>query len=551
MLRSSKAKLPMMSEAEVQDTKALVQSLSIVSAKNYVPGKEHEILQAIRVLLLSSMELLNHNIATAATEAKVQASEWFSWSSTLGKTSRKVSGEEKRCDEETDIRSDRSGDFTTGEMDTIMDSMTFVLEVMEQYHQKAREAVSGFISDLELDLPEARLPAEFETMDENADSNWTVKDAGLDKSSPADFLLGSFLPKSGGDNYPQGTKPIDNLMPSCGPTTDMLLGSLNSLLNGISEDKYEIKLSSRLSHLNDIQTVSTACSSQAKELDTIIKKQKQLSKKEDTEVIKECSTTATKEAADMDASVYLQAARDKLSEYASLAENALKDEVKCVVSDYTCAGRCTSMGAENDDQEGRYFEALQEHFSGEAYNIDSNDFLAVQESGHDEMQQMLLNMLHSSLFLRNVGDKCRDEIREHVGKELSEYICRILTRSILLPSVDDQDEKRISEWGAILFAKHARALHSYIYEFCHCSPGETKNILSNIAKTGFSPLPMDDKWEKLFMAVDILSLENLSLFQRDMMGECLSKREVKQILSLRTDLTEEAIDTALRINVPY
>lgn len=533
-------------ETTMKDVKDARTSLSIVSAKDYAPGKEYEILEAIGKLFRTSIQLLNHNVAITAKQGQNKANRWF-WNS---------SGEEKKCEDELgDIMTGKSGDFTTGEMDTIMDSMTFVLEVMEIYHTKAHKAASELLSDLELGLPEnmpsipvsigQTIPAGLKAVDQKADT-WTVKDAGLDKATaPAEFLFGSFMPNQIGENeYPEGSQPImDNMMTSCGPTTDMFLGSINALLNGLSnDDTLEKKLGSKLSYLNDIESVSSACNTQTKELDSI------LNSRSDSKLLDAASSrsqTGSKSKGKIEVNTteasftYLKAAREKLSEYASLAENVMKDEIRCIVSEYTYSHKDTN--ADDADHDGLYFEALRTHFRSDAYNIDVQSYRAQQASDEDVMEHMLLNALHSSFFLRKIGDKCHDEVRKHIGNELSESISELVMTSLMAGP-----NNRVTQCGALLLAKHVRALHAYIYEFCRCAPRETKNLLWNIAISSLGVPPMNAKWKKLFVALNILKLEALSEYNAVMLDGCFSATEAKQILKLRLDLADGEINATIR-----
>jgi hypothetical protein len=507
-----------------------VPNLSIVSAKDYVPGKEYEIIEAVQALLFASMHLLKENLPTEEiADAFNQATGWF-WNS--------EKDEEKKCDQ--DIYTRRSGDWTPGELDGIMDSMNYVLEVMGNYQSQVKKAAAQY------------LPENLERQDDDvslgvgADKEglWSVKDVALDETSPADLLLGSFMPNQSADVYPKGSQPIKTAMPSCGPTTDMFIGSIASLLGGISEKSGDSHLNSKLRYLINIESVKEACTSQIHELDSILKMDSRMDHSTNNSVLTEEKWARAHQQEGMsDASSYLRAARGKLSEYASLADSILKDEVKCLVSEYTCAPKCGDhrCGDQTDNRDGLYFEALRKHFRSDAYKIDFKTYLNTEAD--DAMEKMLLNTLHSSLFLRNVGDKCGARIRVHIGTELSICICNLVMDSIMFGR-----EKRVTEWGALLFHRHVRALHAYVYEFCRCK-GDTKDLLSKIGSSSLNAPPMDDDWKKLFSVLNILKLERLSEFRGDMLDPSFSAVDARRILSLRTDFSDEAIDAALLVKI--
>ena len=553
--------VPGMDHELAENTKLLANQLTIVSAKDYVPGKEHELLEGIQNLLFSSMEILSQNISTAAD----QASGWF-WNATQaasGDTKTKstateapggYSSEEKKCDDE--IKSTKSGDWTPNELDGIVDSMGYVLEVMETYQEKAHKAAKEFLEEQRKKEETEKITCKVDkaTANKEGSNNWNLQEMAKEMST-ADFLFGSLMPNHSTDEYPEGSEPIYPVS-SSSPATDVFLGSLSSLF-GVSSPERKVDngnlltMDSKLQYLHDIQTVNEACTNQIQELDTILGTHRMESAwavdrvdsmtTNNSVVTCDVEDQAAQTQLGEEAASYIQAARDKLAEYSCLAESLLKDQIKCILSEYTCADQKCGETTSDTAKDGPYFEALRKHFNSDVYNMDFKTYLMAESD--DDMQMKLLNTLHSSMFLRNVGDKCQNQVRVHVGMELSVTLCNIVMGSILADKKGA--DHRITEWGALLFSRHVRALHAYVYEFCRCSTGYTEDILIKVESSSLDAPPMDANWERLFSAVNILKLERLADYEPGLLHPLYTINDARRILRLRTDFDDDAINRVL------
>lgn len=529
--------------AAVNKRGPLAPKLTVVSAKDYVPGRENELLEGVRSLLVASTSIVNQRFSNAAGKT----SEWF-WDASS-------TGEEKKRNQIGNIGINTSSDWTPNEMDGIMDSLTYVLEEMQSYQASAHKVALEFMDEQReagiLDDKVAQV---------NKDGGcWDLREVAKDIS--ADFLLGSLI---SGDEYPDGSRPILSKNTYLGPTTDMFLGSLSSFLGGMERQGSQLgngnlPMDSKLRYLEDVQAVSSVCKTQIRELESILSNQGLQVQEFDNELSNEGIARALKlrrnntmttqnsimtydvedkvhPPLDAAALSYIRAARDKLSEYSNLAQSILKDEVRCMVSEYTCTPeKCGNTTVRSEKQDGLHFEPIRKHFYSDAYSMDFKSYLAAEVD--NEMQMMLLNTLHSSLFLRNVGDKCQQQIRLHVGKELSVSICNVIMGSIM----NSKEEHRITEWGACLFKRHVQALHAYVYEFCRTTEG-TEDLLSKVDVSSLDAPPMDPNWERLFSALDLLKLEKLEDYTDDMLHPLCTSNDARTILRLRTEFEDDEIN---------
>jgi len=606
--------------------------LRIVTAKDYVPGREDELLEGVQKLLISSMKILNKNIAenlNKAADKAQKASGWF-WDTTsfFGKTD--DSEEEKKCDDSyNDLNSKKSGDLTPNEMDGIVESMGFVLEVMDKYQKKVHQAA------VDLTTPKPKTPEDIlkEKVDaataktatkrnnskatgssggdtstddkkNNNNSSWTenLQDMAKDMT-PTDFIPfgGTFLsPNESTDEYPEGSEPVFN-MSSNSPSVDVFLGSISSFLGlrdpdssttgpGILDGNL-LTMESKLQYLQDVQTVSEACATQIKELDMVLWNNRRIENRQiekapiaakervpgiqstdsgeaqptiqeadsmmtNTSIQTEDFSVKTQDVEDQDAILphqldedafmYIKAARDKLQEYSDMADSLLKDKVKCVVSEYTAYG---AGGTEDGDDQSEddevdedrvYLVHLRKHFNSKVYDMDFNTYLLAESE--KEMQTKILDTLHNSFFLRNVNETCHIQIRISVGLELSVSICNLVMTCLL----SGQHEHRITEWGSMLFSKHVRALHAYVYEFCRCHTS-TDEMLAKVESSALDAPPMDSNWERLFSAMAILKLERVEDYQADLLHPLFTAVDAKRILRLRSDFADDAIDQVFEV----
>ncbi|CAB9518713.1 expressed unknown protein [Seminavis robusta] len=516
---------------------------AIISAKDFKPGNEGEVLESVHALLYSSVGILTHNINTAADRTS-------SWLSCQNPRMSDIM-EEKMCDDVSLLG--RNG----GDLDGVVESMQKALEIMQRYQAKAHKAAKDFLEEQHAkSMSKQPIPSNLGERVAQADKEggmWSLRD--VKDMSTAEFFLGTLMPNQSTDEYPDGS---DRLFPNSplGPTTDAFLGSLSSFLRGTPSSNGKNKkrlMDSKLEYLRNVESVSQACHTQIEELDTILNNPSIAALYEIHEN-NTMNSVLTKDVEDEaaqhpqlneTAKSYIREARDKLAKYAAIAEKILKDEVKCMVTAYACIPeKCgekeaTAAAPEETENDGLFFESLRQHFDSDAYNIDFKSYLATENSG--VMQMMLLNTLHSSLFLRNVGDKCQKRIRLHVGKEVSVSICKLVMTSLM----SGKKDHRITEWGSLLCARHVRALHAYAYEFCRSTDG-TRDLLSKVEVSTLDAAPMDSNWERLFCALDVLKLERLDDYDSSKLHSLFPASDAAKILRLRTEFEDDEIDAVLQ-----
>jgi len=544
------------------DNDWLFKHLPIVRAKDFDPGNATKLLLAIQKLLVMSFDLMNHRIAMEARIQATAASTWL-WNHATatsiccpGSSVREnTPEEEKKCEDSAYFN--RSG----GEMDGILDSMNYVLEVAEGKQTRNYQIAKDLNEESNHNKHQTAVAEEQTAAEEQSktlgnsalSSTWNLH--GLAASLADDLMLGSMLPSQTIE------QPQSNLL--CGVSLTDIPDS-NSLFHSISDFMGESTMmctpsmvssgdpltaepmEARLQHLSDIEQVAKACNYQIVELDAILDIQKASDMK--ARVPKpECLST------DSIAFNYILAARDKLIEYVACIERIFRDELKCMFNDLSIAGTSQAPSIEKNTQivaeseaareniGAAQFEYLQTFFNSYAYNITFQEYLLAESD--QKLKRMLLDTMHSSRLLTCFGKSCDDRVRNYVGQELSASICRIFLESLTGKS----PRHRISEWGAHLLAKHMRALHGYVYEFCQGTLPKEKGeeLLRHINKSAHtldSTPPIDTGWERLFSTLKILKLKRLANFKSSKLHTKFSKEDLKQILMLRVDFDDNAIN---------
>lgn len=553
--------------------------LSVVTAKDYVPGKEYNLLRGVQTLLVSSNKLVGQSAK------KAPRYPWEYDAEEEMKTKRiealDMDGPLVFGTDEGNLKKVTSGDYNPNEMDGIVESMSFVVETMRNYQTKASQAAKDFVQ-------EQQLAAKTDQADKDK-GMWNLGEIAKDMNQ-AEFFLGSLMPNQSSDVYPEGSKPILPKKTVFSPTTDMFLGSITSMF-GMKTDAPQVHngnllknkahmdeqdMDSKIKYLEDVQAVKAVCQSQLRELDTILSNQGLVV--EDDLVEDTCMENGLSMEANLEGAVarkpfqamdthnvfsydgslnnnsmitrdvedkaraapinttaisYIQAARNQLKQYAEQINKILTFEVKCMVEEQGSA-----MESKKEDG-GMYFDALRKHLGGDAYNLGFETYL--MEEQDKKMQTEVLNCLHNSLFLRNVVEKCKHSIRLRVGKELSVSVCNVIMDSIL----NSKKNRRISEWGACLFKRHALALHTYVYEFCRSEEGADEDLMERVLKSNLDAEPLGPSWERLFWALDILKLEYLEEYNDALLHPLFGTHDVRSILRLRTEFNDRDIDNRL------
>lgn len=505
------------------------------------------------------------------------------------KDSRKDPMDDDRDDATTNrMEGDTNNNNLRGELDGIMDSMGHVLAAMECYqkkvqqiakdlmdtHEKYRqqEAAADRLSEKVQEVTCHKECAASEAREASPAASWNLQDMTKELDEDNVFLFGSLFPSRSKDEYPEGSEPLIPLS-SSSPSTDAFFQSMSSFMGMTSTDDDDAssattrvkqrtmmnkknKLEAQLKYLTNVHHVSKACERQVNELDTILAETQDIYNISSKKKIRDKKSSAIIHPPyheELEAVKYIQEARTKLTEYGALAESLLQDQIKSLVTQYTTFNPdCEAPLNKNDgsDEEAAdyaaEFEQLRVIFHSRAYNMDTMEYMRAK-SNHD-LEEKLLHTLHESVFLRNVSDKCDQEVRVHVGRELSVTVCNIVMSSL----TGGGEPHRISECGARLLSKHIRTLHAYVVTFCQCSlPALGRDELLRRVKHCASEMrgasPIDANWKRLFSVLDILKIKQLSQYdQATMLHPLYTTEDARRILSLRTDFDDQDIGRILK-----
>mmetsp|Transcript_13629 Transcript_13629/g.16040 ORF Transcript_13629/g.16040 Transcript_13629/m.16040 type:complete len:626 (+) Transcript_13629:1-1878(+) len=199
------------------------------------------------------------------------------------------------------------------------------------------------------------------------------------------------------------------------------------------------------------------------------------------------------------------------------------------------------------------------YLSQEQYHLDA---LAFQRAEADEQDMEMLIPLRECPFIAQVRSlKCEEGVTVYIAQNLSAQVV-----SLILGTILDQ-KKKFSDWGSLFLSKQIRLLENF---FCgiilkkqdsdanrihnnHATMvhgGEeftSDETLNNVGAVGGNTGEILRQFQKLSQAITILQLEKPSDWAAfayevgDSQENNLTKYEIKKIMSLRVDFSEEAI----------
>eukprot|EP00977_Amphora_coffeiformis_P003315 scaffold614_cov163-Amphora_coffeaeformis.AAC.8 len=211
----------------------------------------------------------------------------------------------------------------------------------------------------------------------------------------------------------------------------------------------------------------------------------------------------------------IELAREELFRYAGDYEKFLKVQIHSSITEFA--------GGKRAPRSRLVLDRIYEFFANENYAIDVKEIKKLEDD--DRLARELDSRFHSSMFLNQISQKGESHVIHLIGEELEEALTQIVTDALFVP------ERRVTDWGALLFWKEIRRLQGLV----------TQALTSDHADE-----PPVFAWARLSQIATVLQLESPSewLIYRSS-ASVLTKEELEQTMSLRSDFSVDAIRTVL------
>lgn len=278
---------------------------------------------------------------------------------------------------------------------------------------------------------------------------------------------------------------------------------LTTLAMGGTEKVRQLQLEGLFCVLNGTHAASGACRSLVSILDSLL---------ED-----EPSTVDEK------ATAMIQLAREELFRYAQTFETQLNGKIEDTVRVW-----CGSTDRSDSVDKSKCLETLQHFFLQEIFEIDAE---SIQELEKDErLEQGLVEPFKKSQFVSQLADRSEPDVLCRIGLSLAKKVVQIVIQSM--------ENKKVTDFGAILIAKEIRVLQDCI----------SKAIAPPVIEGAIPPPPSPElvaAWERLSQTIAVLQLETPDDWLIYSSTSVLEAEELRKILSMRVDFRSEAIQQVL------
>lgn len=222
-------------------------------------------------------------------------------------------------------------------------------------------------------------------------------------------------------------------------------------------------------------------------------------------------------------------AKDELASHARSYHNLLKQRVRALVSDL--------CGADDlFDCDGKLcLQNLRLFVENEVYNLNASSFRSMEDEERLDAE-MIAPIRRSQIFEEIGRDKCDGVVVLQMAEEMSLRSIEIIL-SVLLKS---EHCKEFNDWGALLLSKQVRLLQN-TFSSLVLGLGDTDEVCNTST--------ILTQFNRANQAVSILQLEKPSdwlMFAYKVDGgddTNLTADEIKKVMSLRVDFSEEAIAT--------
>ena len=331
-------------------------------------------------------------------------------------------------------------------------------------------------------------------------------------NSFASALLGALdddLPAHGAEASKSPAKKSNSRPPSA-PSSGNFLATFASF-GVLGGDRLpEIRLDTSLCALNGIHSASSACSSLASLLDSLLPNG---SGDDQTEGLSRDGQNAVS---------MIELAREELFRFSSMYQALLQRQISNLVTDW-----CGSVHDEAVYKGTKCIPVLRFYLDRESFELSGAPALAIAEDDA-RITKHLIEPLKNSNLLQQL-EKCDSDVLsticEHVATSLVEMVLDCL-RSPVLP-------KLFTDWGSLLLSKQVRMLQQFL------------SSLMEKALHGqdyHGTIPILSSWERLNQVTTLLQLERPSDWSSYYQASSvLSAEELQTFLSLRVDFSQEAV----------
>lgn len=222
-------------------------------------------------------------------------------------------------------------------------------------------------------------------------------------------------------------------------------------------------------------------------------------------------------------------AKDELASHARSYHNLLKHRVRALVSDL--------CGADDlFDCDGKLcLQNLRLFVENEVYNLNASSFRSMEDE--ERLDAEIIAPIRQCQIFEEIGrDKCDGVVVLQMAEEMSLKSSEIIL-SVLLSS---ENPKEFNDWGALLLSKQVRLLQN-TFSGLVLGSGDSDEVCNTSA--------ILTQFNRANQAVSILQLEKPSdwlMFAYKVDGgdgTNLTADEIKKVMNLRVDFSEEAIAT--------
>ena len=217
-------------------------------------------------------------------------------------------------------------------------------------------------------------------------------------------------------------------------------------------------------------------------------------------------------------------AKEELASHARSYHNLLKQRVRALVSDL--------CGADDlFDCDGKLcLQNLRLFVENEVYNLNAASFRSMEDE--ERLDAEIIAPIRQCQIFEEIGrDKCDGVVVLQMAEEMSLKSSEIIL-SVLLSS---ETPKEFNDWGALLLSKQVRLLQN-TFSSLVLGSGDNDEVCNTSAILA--------QFNRANQAISILQLEKPSdwlMFAYD--DTNLTADEIKKLMSLRVDFSEEAIAT--------
>jgi hypothetical protein len=286
---------------------------------------------------------------------------------------------------------------------------------------------------------------------------------------------------------------VSSTVKSGAPTSGTFLG----LSLGENDAVLNMQLDVRFCVMNGAHAAAGACRALVEYLDSLLASEDALDTRGDR------------------STALVELAREELCRYAGDFEALLQGQIALAFAEF--------CGGDRSPRSRLALDRIYHFFTEENFAIDAKAMKVLETE--DRLEKELARQFTTSPFLQQISHKCESEVLQLIGTELVEGLTRIVVDALYC------SERRITDWGALLFWKEVRLLQGLVGKALTAEHTDHPPVYS---------------WPRLSQIATVLQLESPSEWQLYRSStSVLSNEELERTMLLRADFSPDAIRTVL------